>query len=260
MIKKKYVQNVYQIIKTQKLTSSVYDLHILAPDIAQNAVPGQFVHIKAPGHFLRRPISICQIDPQSDRVRLVFEVRGQGTKALAESLVHGSIDVLGPLGHGFTLLDPAEKAIIVGGGIGTPPLLALSDHYGMHATTILGFRSADAVILEQDFKAYHNCVTICTDDGSAGQRGLVTEPLKACLQTQKPAMIYACGPMPMLRATAMLAREFDVRCELSLEEKMACGVGACLGCACQIQNGPNQQYFHVCRAGPVFRAEQVVFE
>lgn len=264
MTERAFVEGCYPVVEKQLLAQHCYDFHLLAPEIATLATPGQFVQVSVPGFFLRRPISICGVDRSAGTIRLVIEQRGAGTRILGELAAGESLAVLGPLGRGFTMLDSSHgedppTAVLVGGGIGVPPLLMAAAHYGKHATAFVGFRTAGAVILTEDFKAQQNAITLCTDDGTAGHHGLVTAPLAEHLQQHRPDLIYACGPRPMLQAVAELARQHEIPCELSLEERMACGVGACLGCACSVTEEEKQYYAHVCKDGPVFPAEQVVF-
>lgn len=253
-------QGLYPIVKKTACARQTYDVTVLCPDIAKTASPGQFVHIRCPGVTLRRPISICQVDAQRGTVRLVFEVRGRGTAELAQLGEGELMDLLGPLGHGFEIL-PGARAIAVGGGIGVPPMLEALRSYGENGTAILGFRSANAVILEEDFLQNGNQVRLATDDGTRGTKGFVTQLLKEQLEQQRPDIIYACGPTPMLKGVAALAQQYGVRCQVSLEERMGCGVGACLVCACKtLRENGYEGYSHVCKDGPVFEAQQVVFE
>ncbi|MCQ2417959.1 MAG: dihydroorotate dehydrogenase electron transfer subunit [Oscillospiraceae bacterium] len=245
----------------EQLNMAAWSMEILCPEVAAKAQPGQFVNILPEGGFtLRRPISICEIDKQAGTLRIVFEVRGKGTAALAQLRAGDTVNMLAPLGHGFSLPDSSEHVILVGGGIGTPPMLPLAQYFGKNAVVISGFRNQNAAILQEDFKAAGAKTILCTDDGSAGQKGLVTVPLAEEIQAQKPALICACGPMPMLKATAALAMENGIPCQVSLEERMGCGIGACLVCACRTKDAEGaEQYQHVCKNGPVFNAEEVVW-
>ncbi|MCI8649836.1 MAG: dihydroorotate dehydrogenase electron transfer subunit [Anaerotruncus sp.] len=255
-----YLQGCYPIVKKRQLTSSIFDLTFSCPEMARMAQPGQFVHIRIEGFSLRRPISIAQIDREEGLLRIVFEVRGAGTQALSQLGKSEQLDVLGPLGNSFPLLEPWRKIIVVGGGIGVPPMLETAAHYGANATAILGFRTASAVILEADFKAAGCDTRIATDDGSAGYHGLVTGLLEQRLAEQGAALICACGPMPMLRGVAQLAQAQGIPCKVSLEEHMGCGIGACLVCACKTVKDGREIFSHVCKDGPVFNAQEVVFE
>ena len=253
-----YKQGLYPIIKKTAIARGVFDITVLCPEAAALAGPGQFAQLLAPGFFLRRPISICGIDKQAGTLRMVFEVRGRGTEALSQLNVGDNLDMIAPLGHGFTVTE--GRAVCVGGGIGVPPMLGIASRYGERACAITGFRNAAAVIFQDDFKAL-GCETIlCTDDGSAGVHGFVTTALEAYLQSNKTDIIYACGPTPMLKGVAAIAEKYGVRCELSLEQRMACGVGACLGCAAKIRRGGEEKHLHVCKDGPVFDSKEVVFD
>lgn len=148
----------------------------------------------------------------------------------------------------------------MGGGIGTPPMLETAKHYGKNATAITGFRSANAVILQEDFQRIGSSVMLCTDDGTMGAKGFVTQALRTRLMESHVDIIYACGPHAMLKGIVELAREFGVRCEVSLEERMGCGVGACLVCACKTVKDGEEYYAHVCKDGPVFPAEELIWE
>lgn len=193
-------------------------------------------------------------------LRLVFEVRGSGTEAMSMLSVGDLMDVMGPLGNGFTLLSPDSRAIVVGGGIGTPPMLETAKYYAENCTAILGFRDAAHVSWTKILTPAAVNVRLATDDGSKGHHGFVTDLLRQRLEEGGADIIYACGPKGMLQAVAAIAEEFGVRCEVSLEERMACGIGACLGCATPIRTADGgMTYKHVCKDGPVFDAKEVIF-
>ncbi len=253
-----YKQGKYIIAEKRAIARGVFDLTVDCPEIAALAEPGQFAQVAADGFFLRRPISICDIDKQNGTIRLVFEVRGKGTEKLSDLQKGGLIDIIAPLGHGFTVLD-GKKAVCVGGGIGTPPMLGIAKKYGGNAEVISGFRTAGIAILQEDFAAAGCKTTLCTDDGTAGVHGFVTSPLEERLKTDKPDIVYACGPMPMLKGIANLCKQYGVQCEVSLEQRMACGVGACLVCVCRTVKNGEQLLSHVCKDGPVFDGEEVDF-
>jgi dihydroorotate dehydrogenase electron transfer subunit len=247
-----YFQKQGQVTKHEQLTETVHDIWVHLPEIAKSALPGQFVNILVPGFFLRRPISICETE--GEQLRLVFEVRGQGTAALAEVRAGENIDILGALGKCGFGTDKYSSAILVGGGIGTPPLKFCKNSLKKTAA-VLGFRDKAHVIMENEF----DNVTVCTDDGSYGYHGNVTVPLENLLKTGGYDVIMACGPKPMLKAVTELSKIYNIPCEASLEERMACGVGACLGCACKTVKDGKEQYTHVCKDGPVFSGEAVDF-
>ena len=219
--------------------------------------PGQFVHIKC-GHsrLLRRPISVCscQSEPLGpDLLTVVFEVRGEGTSWLARREVGDKLDLLGLLGNGFQM-EPQGRYLLVGGGIGVPPLLGCAETAISRCDAVLGFRDASHALLLNEFHARCASAVVATEDGSLGERGFVTGPMETLLRENRYDAVLCCGPKPMLKAAAALAKRFSVPCQVSLEERMACGVGACLGCAVQMRDGAMR---HVCKDGPVFSASEV---
>lgn len=253
-----YRQGRYIIADKKAAARGIFDIIVNCPDIAELAKPGQFAQVAADGFFLRRPISICDIDKENGTIRLVFEVRGKGTEKISELNKGDLIDIIAPLGNGFTVLE-GKKAVCVGGGIGTPPMLGIAKQYGSSAQVISGFRTAGIAILQEDF-AKAGCDTVlCTDDGTAGVHGFVTAPLEQRLKDDKPDIIYACGPSMMLKNIVGLAKQYGVKCEVSLEQRMACGVGACLVCVCKTVKDGEQFLSHVCKDGPVFDGEEVDF-
>lgn len=251
-------QNKYEIIKKRELVDGIYDFTILCEEVASISKPGQFVHISVPGYFLRRPISICEIDKEKGTIRLVVQVRGNGTEAMSHLNEGEKMDLLGPLGNGFSVNSANDSVILIGGGIGTPPMLALADVYKENARVITGFRTKDLSILGKDFKNTGAQLLECTDDGSLGRKGFVTDLLLEEIKNNKPKIVYACGPMIMLKGISEICRENNIECEISLEERMACGVGACLGCAVRLNRDGNEFYGHVCKDGPVFSSKEVV--
>lgn len=253
----KYTIEKTRLMKKEQLAENVYRFSVFSPVCSSIAKPGQFANISVLGKTLRRPISICDIDAESGLLRFVFEVRGDGTKILAQYREGDDVDILAPLGRGFDVSDTSKRAVFIGGGIGVPPLLAASKAFGSNATALLGFRNKSAVILEADFAKNGASVQIATDDGSFGYHGFVTELLKAKLDENDTDIIYACGPMPMLRIISDIAQSKNIPCQVSLEERMGCGIGACLVCACGIKNGDETKYRHVCKDGPVFDSKEV---
>lgn len=254
----KYTQGMYPILEKRAIAQDTFSFTLYCPEVAAIAQPGQFVHILPAGFGLRRPISIAGIDPDAGTLRIVFAVRGKGTGVLAALHEGENMDMIAPLGHGFTLKPDAEHVVLVGGGIGVPPMLPLAKFYGERATAISGFRSFSQVILQEDLEALGARTICCTEDGTAGAvKGFVTEPLEQLL-SEGVDVVYACGPTPMLKAVAAVCERTRTYCEISLEERMACGVGACLGCACKTKNASGEEQFvHVCKNGPVFQAKEV---
>lgn len=250
----KYDSKRCKLVRADKLTSDVFDFTLSCPELAEKAVPGQFAQIRLPGHTLRRPISICGIDKNVGALRFVFQIRGQGTAELAEFQEGSELEILAPLGNGFPIVSN-QRTLLVGGGIGVPPLLGCAAELRENAVAVLGFRNRAAVILEQDFKTAGAKTLIATDDGSYGFHGLVTE----LAEREEFEAVFACGPAPMLKAVKALAEQRNVPCFLSLEERMACGIGACLGCATPLLDENGNRYFgHVCKDGPVFDSRRVV--
>ncbi len=254
-------QEICRVIGNGEVGAGLFALTMEAPVLCLQAQPGQFVHITCgEGNLLRRPISICNVE--GDKMTLVFQVKGAGTKWLAGRRAGDLLDVLGTLGHGFRMQELGARPIFVGGGIGVPPLLMTmraAREMGAQPAAILGFRSRPAVILEDAFRTVGETY-VCTDDGSYGQHGFVTDVLKA--QIAGATAVCACGPKPMLRAVAQIAEAQGVPCQVSMEERMGCGIGACLVCACELKLKEGQEgvrYGHVCKDGPVFDSKEVVW-
>lgn len=248
------VKKLCNISEIQKLTSDIFSFRLDAGEIAEQARPGQFIHVKCgEGLLLRRPISIC--DAQNGLLRIVFQVRGTGTKWLAERKAGEVLDVLGPLGNGFQL--PASgKVLLIGGGIGTAPLLFAAKSAPEGAVAALGFRTGAGAILMEDFAKAGIPVEAASEDGSLGVPGTVDQVVHRCLQKGRYAAVLACGPTPMLRAVSRVTAGEGTPCQVSLEERMACGIGACLTCSCKV----NGHYRRVCKDGPVFLSEEVEWD
>ncbi len=245
-----------RVADNKKLTETVRALTVEAEAIARRAAPGQFVHIRCGAeNLLRRPISIC--DVSGGAVTLVVEARGAGTDWLARREPEDVLDILGPLGNGFDT--GGRRILLVGGGIGVPPLLYAAKKAAGVKRAILGFQTEHRILLEEEFKNACDEVFITTDDGSAGEQGHVTAPLKRLLDRGAADAVLACGPRPMLRAVYELASQYGVPCQVSMEERMGCGIGACLVCACQTRENGQLHMRHVCKDGPVFRGEAVVW-
>lgn len=253
---KKYDSILCRLVSAASLAPGVYDFRLECPELAAAAEPGQFAQFYLPGHALRRPISICGIDRKAGTLRFVFQVRGAGTAELAEFREGDRVEILAPLGKGFPI-DKTKRTLLVGGGIGTPPLLGAAAALGGNAVAVLGFRNKEAVILEEDFRAAGAKVLVATDDGSYGYHGLVTE----LAEGEDFRAVFACGPGSMLRAVKALAERRGAEGYLSLEQRMACGVGACLGCAVALRGEDGGAYYgHVCKDGPVFEMGRLAEE
>ena len=244
------------VFSQEQLASDVFSMWLEVGSIASEAKPGQFISVYSndDSKLLPRPISICEIDRENGRLRIVYRVVGYGTKEFSGCKAGDTLEIMGPLGNGYTL--KKDKAILVAGGIGVPPLFGAARQCGKNATVAVGFRNKDFVILEDDFRAAGCDLRIATDDGSYGHHGLVID----LIQDVHPDKIFACGPKVMLRAVTEFAKAHNIPCEISLEERMACGIGACLGCAVELYDENGETYMgHVCKDGPVFPAERVVF-
>lgn len=221
---------------------------------------GQFLEIRVQEEvepLLRRPISIYNIG--DGIIEFVFQVKGKGTEILAKKEEGDKIDVLGPLGQGTFNFEGKQNIAIIGGGIGIFPLYELAKESTIKANVnmYLGFRSKDLIVLEGEYRKVSDKFVITTDDGSYGEKGFAINYLKEDLQKEKIDCIYACGPLPMLKAVQSLAKEKNIPCQISLEERMGCGIGVCLGCAVKVNAGDKEVYTHVCKAGPVFDANVV---
>ncbi len=242
----------------QALTEDIFSMWIQADEIAAAAVPGQFISVytKDAGKVLPRPISLCEVDKEQGRLRIVYRVVGAGTKEFSAYEAGDSIEIMGPLGNGFPLERAAGKrAFLIGGGIGIPPMLELAKQLDCEKTAVLGYR--DVLFLDKEMEQYAS-VYVATEDGSAGTKGNVLDAIRK--QGLEADVIYACGPTPMLRALKAYAEEKGMECWLSLEEKMACGIGACLACVCQSKDVDEHSHVHnkrVCKDGPVFLAQEV---
>ncbi|MBR3833463.1 MAG: dihydroorotate dehydrogenase electron transfer subunit [Lachnospiraceae bacterium] len=243
------------IIRQEMIGIDIFSMIIQAKEIAVQAKPGQFVDLySADGSkLLPRPISLCEIDREEGTLRLVYRIAGKGTAEFSKLTSEHTIDVLGPLGNGFNLED--GKAILIGGGIGIPPMLQLAKELKCEKSIVLGYR--DEEFLSEEFKPYGE-VYKSSDNGAIGVKGTVMDAIKE--YGIEGTHIYACGPTPMLRAIQKYALENGIRAQLSLEERMACGVGACLACVCkskEVDHHSNVNNKRVCKDGPVFYAEEV---
>ncbi len=243
------------VIGQEKLASDVYSMWLDAGDMARASRPGQFIclYSKDQAHLLPRPISICEVDEKRGALRIVYRVVGYGTEEFSRAKAGERIKITGPLGNGYTL--KKEDAILVAGGIGIPPMLELAKRLDAKKTIVLGYR--DERFLDEEFAPYGK-VVLATEDGSAGTKGNVLDAIKA--RGVSGSVIYACGPIPMLRALKAYAMENGMEAQISLEEKMACGIGACLACVCESTETDGHSLVRnkrICKDGPVFDAREV---
>ena len=244
------------IISQEEITPGIYSMWLKTDKIAGQAKAGQFISIYCEdgSRMLPRPISICEIDSADNALRVVYRIAGKGTEEFSQKHTGMRLEIMGPLGNGFPLKN--KKAFLVGGGIGIPPMLELAKQLNCEKQIILGYRNSEMFLLEQ-FKKLGS-VYVATEDGSYGSKGTVLDAIRD--NGLEGEIIYACGPTPMLKALKEFAGERKMECWISMEEKMACGIGACLACVCksrEIDGHTNVHNKRVCKEGPVFRAEEV---
>ncbi len=254
-----------ELVNKKQLKKDLFKFSIKAPNIVKNSKPGNFIEIRVSEQtepFLRRPISIYNLDRENGILEFIFQVKGKGTEILSKKETGELIDIVGPLGYGTFKYDDYQNIAVIGGGIGIFPLYELAKsakNDNKNVNTYIGFRNQDLVVLEEEFKQVSNNLVLTTDDGSYGKKGFAINFLEEDINNGKIDSIFACGPLPMLKAVQNLANEKNIPCQISLEEKMACGLGVCLGCAVKTANSPkeNPEYLHVCKAGPVFDSKDV---
>ena len=240
-------QTTLTVVENARLADGIYRLR-LAGDTSAITAPGQFVNLKLSGFFLRRPISVC--DWENGELTLIYKVLGRGTEAMTGMASDTELNVLTGLGNGFDVSRGGEHPLLVGGGVGIPPLYGLAKRLtaqGKRVTAVLGFNRKSEIFLAEEFRALGAEVVIATADGSVGLRGLVTDGMSAAGDY---TYLYTCGPEPMLKA---VYTDCKTSGQFSFEERMGCGFGACMGCTIDTVNGPKR----VCREGPVFGREEI---
>ena len=245
-----------EVVGSGRIAESAFSVTVECGKLACEARAGQFLHVKCGDQrLLRRPFGVCSVSGAG--LSFVFEVKGEGTRWLSKLRPGDRLDILGPLGNGFSF--PDGDIIVAGGGLGSPPLLYAAATAKGAVTAVLGFRKKGRVLLVEQFEAVCKEVHLATDDGSVGIHGPVTIPLEKLLSKGGFAAVLACGQLVMQRAVAKLCETYGVPCQVSLEERMGCGVGACLVCACAIREGGNERMLRVCKDGPVFDAGEIVW-
>jgi len=263
-----------QILFKNEVIPNIFLIKLSAIPIAQDAVPGQFVYIKCSNNnypLLRRPMSIHRIDKEKGEICILFQTKGEGTKLLAQRHPGDYIDIIGPIGNGFFVNPKSKKVIIVGGGIGVAPLQALIEKLVSErkdVRVLIGALRKEMVLCEERIANCGAKVDVCTDDGSYMYKGFVTDLLEDAIQGGWLAdQVFACGPEPMLKKVAAITVEANMPCQVSLEERMGCGIGACMTCVCKIKiktdvaaTEENCQYKRVCVDGPIFEASKVVWD
>lgn len=241
-------QGFYEIKSNKKLTDSIFEM-ILEGDTSSITAPGQFINIKLDGFYLRRPISIC--DYNDTTITIIYKVVGEGTEVMSKLNVGTKLDILCGLGNGFDTSKSMDKPVVIGGGVGVPPMYNLCKKLiaeGKKVTVILGFNKKDEIFYEDEFKRLGADVKVTTVDGSYGIKGFVTDALK----DTDYSYFYTCGPMPMFKAiesTAITSGQY------SFEERMGCGFGACMGCSCKTKYGNKR----ICKDGPVLVREEIIW-
>ena len=241
-------QSIFTIRSNEALTDSVYKM-VLEGDTSAITNCGQFVNIQLDGMFLRRPISVCDYDTQT--LTIVYKVVGKGTEAMSGMNAGTQLDILTGLGNGYDLTFAGDKPVLLGGGVGVPPMYNLAKKLiaqGKDVTVILGFNTASEIFYEEEFKALGCTVTVTTVDGSYGLKGFVTDALP-----ENYTYFYTCGPEPMLKAVYKASKTSG---QMSFEERMGCGFGACMGCSCKTLTG----YKRICKEGPVMKKEEILWE
>lgn len=244
-----------RITRIDRLTQDVFSMWVEVDEMAKVAKPGQFVSIycKDGSRLLPRPISICEINKVNGTLRFVYRVLGNGTEEFSKLKVGDTIEIMGPLGNGFTL--EGKKALLIGGGIGIPPMLELAKELSCEKQIVLGYR--DELFLNEELARYGK-VYISTEDGSVGTKGNVIDAIKE--NKLEADIIFACGPTPMLKGIKAYSLEHGIEAQLSFEERMACGIGACLACVCkskEVDSHTNVHNKRICKEGPVFYAKEV---
>ena len=241
-------QSIFTIVSNVALTDSVYKM-VLEGDTSAITAPGQFVNIKLDGLFLRRPISVCDYDGQT--LTIVYKAVGKGTEAMSAMVPGTKLDILTGLGNGYDLTLSGESPVLLGGGVGVPPMYNLAKKLlaeGKKVSVILGFNTKSEIFYEEEFNALGCEVTVTTVDGSYGVKGFVT----TALETMDYSYFYTCGPEPMLKAVHKASKTSG---QMSFEERMGCGFGACMGCSCKTLTG----YKRICKEGPVMQKEEIVW-
>lgn len=253
------VKMISRIISQDLLAPDIYSLWLSADEITAQAKPGQFISVYCndSGRILPRPISICEIDRERGALRIVYRIAGKGTAEFAGMEPGETLEILGPLGNGFPMEEIRGKRVfLMGGGIGIPPMVQTAREAEADVTVIAGYRNSDIFLKEE--LAANGRLVIATEDGSVGTKGNVLDAVRE--NSLQADVIFACGPTPMLRAIKAYALEHQMICYLSMEERMACGIGACLACVCkskEVDHHSNVKNKRICKDGPVFLSTEV---
>lgn len=247
------------ILQQDCIGTDIYSLWLDAPEIASQAKPGQFISVYSndSGRVLPRPISICEIDREKGALRIVYRIAGKGTAEFSGMKAGETLDILGPLGNGFPMdVIKGKRVFMMGGGIGIPPMVQTAKEAEAEVTVIAGYRNSE-IFLKEELEA-NGTLVVATEDGSVGTKGNVMDAIRE--NHLEADVIFACGPTPMLRAIKTYTEENGILCYISMEEKMACGVGACLACVCKSREVDHHSHVHnkrICKDGPVFLSTEV---
>jgi dihydroorotate dehydrogenase electron transfer subunit len=260
------LEQTVQIVANDRDTDHYFRLVVRAPAVAPLIQPGQFAHVRIlpmKEALLRRPFSIFQV--QDDTFSILYKAVGKGTEILSRMQPGEVLSVIAPLGHGFTVPQPGgETPLLVAGGYGMAAMHLLAQRSPQKGIVFVGGRRRVDILCEKEFAALGWDVRVTTEDGSHGEKGLVTQPLLAEIRNPQSAIrnpkLFACGPTPMLKAVGRIAEEFDVPAELSMDEHMCCGVGVCLTCVIKVKSGDSWEYQRTCTEGPVFDSKRIVWE
>jgi dihydroorotate dehydrogenase electron transfer subunit len=257
------VEQTAQIVSNQRDTDLYFRLVLKAPGIAPGVQPGQFVHVRIlpmKEALLRRPFSVFQAE--GDTLSILYKAVGQGTELLSRMGPGEELSLIGPLGHGFTVPERGDMTpLLVAGGYGMAAMYLLAQRSPQKGIVFVGGRRGVDILCQAEFQALGWEVRVTTEDGSQGEKGLVTQPLLAELRRGSAGrMLFACGPTPMLKAVGKIAEEFNLPAELSMDEHMCCGVGVCLTCVIPVKAGDGWEYQRTCTEGPVFDAREIVWE
>lgn len=250
------------IVSNEKTAEGIYRLVVQCPGIdLKHLIPGQFAHVGIPGHaelLMKRPISINDYDEEHETITLIYQIKGQGTRALVSAQPGEAMDVIAPIGRGFRLAASDKKVFLVGGGVGIAPLPTIVKRWtDRQYEAFLGYRSLPYAYCQNDFGACDS-VHVASDDGTIGEIGVVTQLLEKRLADYQPDIVLACGPPPMLRALKRVVDTHGLRCQVSMEQRMCCGFGACATCVCGVHTPEGLDYKRVCVEGPVFDIQEVV--
>jgi dihydroorotate dehydrogenase electron transfer subunit len=266
--KHKMYQEKVKVLWNRSVGPGYYRMGLTCHHRYKDAGPGQFIMLRFPGQitpFLRRPFSIHQLIYDKDRIigiEILYKVVGEGTEKLSGLQVDEDLDILGPLGNGFAFSGHYKTVYLVAGGIGVAPMVFLASYLKSKGVDIgksqifLGGRSSDDLLCRDDFLNIGINIQATTDDGSEGDQCFITHPLEIASKKDRPDIIYACGPIDMLKCVVGIAVKYNVPCQISVETVMACGMGACLGCAVE-KKGPGKAYMHACMDGPVFDIDMI---